>query len=174
MVVVRFIESDIVLSINDIVACVDIVSLEDHFKDFRLVHGSFLHEVDDFILNNDGVVNIVIQLNLNLVFHLTLLCKEILFLNWFCEIFVVFCEQVEFANMGPGVEPVTKRILSVESHVLSTLQKVNLMDLPLEVLPIENMRQPRKSIEEVEQNSADLPVPGEGIDEEDVPRERNH
>ncbi len=48
------------------------------------------------------------------------------------------------------------------------------MDLSFKVLPIEDMRQPCEGIEEVKHDCSYLPVPAEGIDEEKVPRKRNH
>jgi len=91
MVVIRFIESDIVLSINNEIACVNVVSFHDHIKYFWLMNSSFFHEVDGFILDHESMVTIVVQLNLEFVFQLTLFSQEILIFCWFSEILVVLC-----------------------------------------------------------------------------------
>ena len=47
------------------------------------------------------------------------------------------------------------------------------MDLFIEMLPIESMRQPSIHAGEVKNGGSNLPSPREGVNEEDVPRERN-
>ncbi len=107
MVVIRLIESDIVLSINDEVASINIVTLENHLEHLWLMNCTFLHEIDNFILDNNSMVDIVIELYLHFIFHLTSLRQEILLFNWFCEVLIVFSQQVKLADMGPGVKPIT-------------------------------------------------------------------
>jgi len=45
------------------------------------VDDSFLHERDAFILLSDGVLHVVVQLNLNLVLKLASLGQELLAIN---------------------------------------------------------------------------------------------
>lgn len=101
MVVVRLIESDIVFCIDDEVTCVDVVTLHCPFKYFWLVNSSFLHEIYYLILYSDGMVYIVVQLHLELILKLPFLGQKVFLLNWISEIFVIFCEEIHFANMGP-------------------------------------------------------------------------
>ena len=51
-VVVGLIEPDIVLCVDHVVARVDVVALQHLLEDLWLVHGAFLHEVDDLVLNH--------------------------------------------------------------------------------------------------------------------------
>ena len=75
-VLVGLVEAHCFCSVDYEVACVDIVALHDHFEDFRLMYLTFLHEVNDLVLNCDRVVRIVIQLSLQLIFELTVLLEE--------------------------------------------------------------------------------------------------
>lgn len=159
MVVVGFVESDVVFSVNDEVACVNVVSFKNHLEDFRLMHSTFLHEVDNFILDNDGMIYVVIELHLNFVLKLSLLGQEVLLLNRFSEIFVVLSQEVELANVGPRVESITHWILGVESNILATSQQKDFVNFSLEVLPVKNMRQPSKATESVENRCCYLPTP---------------
>lgn len=61
---VRLVEPDVMLCIDYKVTSVNVVSFNYLFKDFWLVNSSLLHKVNDFILHNNGVINIVIHLNL--------------------------------------------------------------------------------------------------------------
>ncbi len=53
VVVTWFVEPEVMLSVDYEVTCVDVVSLENHFKYFWMMNSALFHEVDDFILNND-------------------------------------------------------------------------------------------------------------------------
>lgn len=56
-----------VVGVDREIACVDIVSLQYLLKNFRLMNGTFFHKVDDLILLNDGVLGVVVKLNLDLI-----------------------------------------------------------------------------------------------------------
>ena len=43
---------------------IDIVTLHYHLEYFWLVNCSFFHKVDDFVLDSDRMIHIVIKLNL--------------------------------------------------------------------------------------------------------------
>ena len=101
VIVVRLVESNTVVCINDEIAGVDVVSLHDHFEDLRLVHSTLLHEIYDLILYHNSVINVVVKLNLQFILKLTCLVQEFLIFNGFCEILVVLSEEVEFANVCP-------------------------------------------------------------------------
>ena len=75
-VLVRLVEAHRLLRVDYEVACVNIVTLHDHIEDFRLVYLTFLHEVNNLVLNSDRMVRIVIQLGLQFVFELTVLLEE--------------------------------------------------------------------------------------------------
>ena len=47
------------------------------------------------------------------------------------------------------------------------------MDLSFQVFPVENVRKPSTTIAEVEINELKLPTEAKGIDDEDVPGERD-
>ena len=166
---VRLIEPDIMFCVDYEVTRINVVPFENHLKDFRLVHSSLLHEIDNLILHNNCVIHVVVQLNLNFVLKLPLLCQKVLFIYWFCEVLVVFCEQVELTNMAPRVEPIAQWILGEESHVLAASKNENLMDFALKVLPVEDVGKPCKAVETVEKRQGHLPTPAERIHEKDVP-----
>ena len=96
-----FVESLIVLGVDGEVRCVDIVSLHYHIEDLRLMHCSFLHEIDNLVLYNLALVYIVIKLDLEFVLQLSVLLEEVFILNWIGEVLVVLCQQVDFIVVGP-------------------------------------------------------------------------
>lgn len=71
------------------VSRVDVVALEHHLQNLRLVHGTFLHQVQDLILLSDGVVHVVVKLELHLVLELPVLLERLLVLGGIGEILVV-------------------------------------------------------------------------------------
>lgn len=78
--------------VNGEVRCVDVVAFEHHFEDLWLMDLSFLHEHDDLVLLGDGLFNIVIKLDLNFVFNLSLFSEEIFILWWESEVFAIFSQ----------------------------------------------------------------------------------
>ena len=86
------------------------------------------------------MVSIVIKLDLSLVFELTSLSQEVFLFNRLSEVFVVFGEKVEFTNMGPGVEPISHRALSVDTDILASSKQVELVNLLIEMLPVHDVR----------------------------------
>lgn len=71
VIVIGLVESDIVLSVDNEVGGVNVVTLHDHLEDLWLMDGTLLHKVDNLILNHNCMINVVIELNLNFVFQLT-------------------------------------------------------------------------------------------------------
>lgn len=122
MVVAWLAESDVVLSVDNEIAGVDVVSLKDLFEDFGLVHSALFHEVNDFILYDDCMVNVVVKLNLHFVLKLSCLVHEVLILNWVSKVFVVLSQEVEFANVSPRVESVSHWVLCIEPNVFTSSQ----------------------------------------------------
>ena len=59
--------TDSVVGVDSEVTCVNVVTLEYLLEHFRLVHRTFLHKVDNLILLDDGVLGVVVKLNLDLV-----------------------------------------------------------------------------------------------------------
>ena len=168
VIVVGLVESEIVLSVDDEVRCVNVVALNDHLKDLRLMHGALLHKVDDLVLDHHSVVHIVIQLHLHFILQLSCLVQELLVFNWFSEILVVLSEEVEFADVRPGVESVSEGVLSPDADVFASPEEVELVDLLLEVLPVEDVREPKEGVAQIEDHGGHLPRPGKRVDEEDV------
>ena len=173
VVVVGLIESDVVLGVDDEVGGVDVVALEDHVEDLRLVDGALLHEVDDLVLNHHRVVHIVVQLHLHFILQLTRLVQELLVLHWFGEILVILSKEVKLADVCPRVESVTEGVLRPYAYVLAATEEVELVDLLLQVLPVENVGQPREGIAQVEDHARQLPRPPKGVNEEDVVGKRD-
>ena len=120
------------------------------------------------------MVHVVVHLHLHFVLELALLVQELLLLHRFCEVLVVLSQQVHLADVAPRVEAVAHGILSQEAHVLASLEQKQFVDLPLQVFPVEGVREPGEAVEEVESDGLQLPTPAERIDEEHVPREGNH
>ena len=101
VVVVRLVKSDVVFGVDNEVRSINVVALEDHIEDLWLMHSALLHKVYDLVLNHNSVVNVIIKLNLHLILQLSGLVQELLVLNWLSEIFVIFSEKVELADMCP-------------------------------------------------------------------------
>ena len=119
---------DRVISVDNEIGSIDIVTFQYHFENFGLMNSSFFHEFNNFILLGDGMVYVVVKLNLHLVFELTGLGQEI-FIFWrISEILTVFGDKVEFADMGPRVVSVTHWVHGPNSNVLSTSKQVHLMN----------------------------------------------
>ncbi len=62
---------------------------------------TFLHEVNDLILDDLAMIDIVVKLDLHLIFHLSILFEELLILYWVCKLLVVFCYQVDLIIVCP-------------------------------------------------------------------------
>jgi len=75
--------------------------------------------------------------------------------------------------MGPGVVPVTHGVLSDDSHILASSEEEDLVDLLIQMLPVQGVGDPSQGIGQVKDGGGQLPAPVEGVDEEKVPRERN-
>jgi hypothetical protein len=110
------------LSVDGEVARVDIVSLHDHFKDFGLMNGTLLHEVDDLILDCDGVVDVVVKLHLKLVLQLSVLLQEVFVVDGISKVLIIFSKKIHLAVVGPGVEAVSHGVLCPNAHVLTATE----------------------------------------------------
>jgi len=168
VVVVGLVESDVVFGVNNEVRSVNVVALENHIEDFWLMHSALLHEVYYFILDHYGMIDVIIELDLQFILQLAGLCEELLVFDGIREVLVVLCEKVEFANVCPGVESVTHGVLSPDSDVFATAQQEELVDLSFQVLPVEHVGKPGESVAQIEDHGGDLPGPGEGVHEEKV------
>lgn len=122
-VLVGLIEAHGLSGVDSEVARVDIVALHDHIEDFRLMNSAFFHEVDHLILNCKSMVNIVIQLDLELVFELTVLLQEGLVVYGIGKVHVVFSEQVHLTVVGPRVEPISHGVLRPNAAVLTASEE---------------------------------------------------
>ena len=125
-----------VVSVDHKVRSIDIVTLKNHLEDFRLVHSTFLHKLNHLVLHSDLVIDVVVQLGLHLILELTSFRQEI-FIFWrHGEVLTVLGDEIEFADMGPGVESVTHWVHGPDSNILSTSEKVHLMDLLVQRFPV--------------------------------------
>ena len=113
-------KSDGVICIYDEVRGVDVVAFQDHLEHFWLMNGTFFHEVDDLILDDNSMVDIVIKLYLNFILELTSFVEELLVVYWISKVLAVFSDQVEFTNVGPTVESVSHWVHGPDSYVLSS------------------------------------------------------
>ena len=119
-VFVWFGEAQRLLCVDDEVARVDVVAFQDHFEYLGLVHSAFLHERDDLVLHSDGMVDIVIELNLHLILQLSVLLEEVFVIDWVRKVLVIFREQVDLTVVGPRVETIPHWVLCPNTHVLSS------------------------------------------------------
>lgn len=147
---------------------VDVISLQHHLEHFWLVNRAFLHKVHDFILLGYCVINIVVYLNLNLILELAGFVQEVLIIDGVGEIFTVFGQEVELADMGPRIEPVSHWVHGPESDILASSQEVHFVDLLVQMLPVEGLRQPGETASEIQEREGDLPFPHEGVHKENV------
>jgi len=79
-----------VVGVDREVSGVDVVSLEDHLQNFRLMHGTFLHQVQNLVLLSNRVVDVVVQLELHLVLKLSVLLQRGFLLHWVSKVLVIF------------------------------------------------------------------------------------
>lgn len=156
---VRLVESDTMICVYAEVTCIDVVSFHNHLEDLRLIYCALLHEVYDLVLNNNCMIHVVIKLNLQLVLQLADLIKELLLFHWLREIFIVFGQEVHFTDVSPRVESITHWVASIYSHVLATSEKVQFVNLPLEMFPVEYVRHPEENVCEIEDALSELPRP---------------
>ncbi len=101
MVVIRLVESNVVLSVDAEVTRVDVVALHHHLEDLWLMHFALFHEVDNFVLDHDCVVCIVLNLDLELILKLSLLCHNLFGFSRLSKILIVFGKEVHFTDMCP-------------------------------------------------------------------------
>ena len=87
-------------SVDHVVRCVDVVSSQDHFKDFRLVDVALLHKVDDFVVHCNVLILEVLSLYLELIPQTTLFGHK-LRLVFVCKLQIVFSQQVQFIDVDP-------------------------------------------------------------------------
>lgn len=147
---VGFVESHVVSGVDHVITSINIVSLHDHLKDLRLVNSSFLHEVNDLILNHHSVIDVVFKLYLDFVLKLSVLLQDLLIFNRVSEILIIFSQQVHFAVVSPRVESISKRILCPNSDVLATLEKQKSVEFLVKTLPVHHMGHPREAVDGVE------------------------
>lgn len=163
--------SDRVISVDNEVRGIDIVTFAYHLKDLWLMNCSLFHKLNNFILMSDGMIDIMVQLNLNFVFELTSLVHEVLILWDCCEVFTILGQKIELGDVSPRVEFVSHGVHGPNTHILATSKKVHLVDLPIKRLPVKSHRHPGEAIGKVEKRKSNMPFPHQGIDEENVPTE---
>ena len=81
---------------------------------------SFFHERDAFILLSDGVLHVVVQLNLNLVLKLASLGQELLAINVLNESVIILRDKFHLTNVGPRVMAIAHGALGPDTDVLSS------------------------------------------------------
>jgi len=141
-VLVWLVETKCFLSVDGEVARVNIVALHDHLEDFGLMNSTLLHEVDDLILDCDGVINVVVKLHLKLVLKLSVFLEEVFVVDGISKVFIIFSKEIHLAVVGPRVESVSHRVLRPNSHVLAATKKEKSMDLLVETFPVKNVGHP--------------------------------
>jgi hypothetical protein len=146
-----------VCSVDFKVTCVDIVTLHHHLEHFRLMHGTLLHKVDYLVLDCDSMVDVVVELDLELVLQLPVLLQKLLLVYGVGEVFIVFGKETGFADVGPVVELVSHGILGPDTQVLATSEQEELMDLLVEVFPVEHVGNPGQTVGKIEARKSELP-----------------
>lgn len=157
IVVGRLVEADIVLGVDLEIAGINVVALHDHFEDLRLMHRTLLHEIQNLILHSDRLVHVVLHLQLQLVFQLTVLFQELLVFHWIGEILIILSQQVQLAVVDPGVVTVTERIHIPDAAVFATAEQEQLVDLLVKVAPVEHMGQPGQTVGCIHEGQSELP-----------------
>jgi hypothetical protein len=78
-----------VVGVHREVSRVNVVALEHHLQNLRLMDGTFLHKVQNLILLSDGVVHVVVKLELHLVLELPVLLERLLVLGGISKVLVI-------------------------------------------------------------------------------------
>ena len=130
------------MSVDGKVARVNIVALHNHLEYFGLMNSTLFHEVDDLILDCDGVVNVVVKLHLKLVLKLSVFLEEVFVIDGISKVFIIFSEEIHLAVVGPRVEAVSHWVLCPNTHVLAATEKEKSMDFLVETFPVKNVGHP--------------------------------
>ena len=152
---------------------VDVVALQHHLENLRLVHCAFLHKVDDLVLVVDRVIHIVVELSHHLVLQLAGLGHEVLVFRHEGEVFTIFSQQIELGNMCPREVAIAHGVHRPNSDVLTTTKQVHLVNFAIKRLPVLSQRHPGEAVRSVEDRERHLPFPHERINEEQVPTQRH-
>jgi len=86
------------------------------------MNGTLLHEVDDLILDCDGVVDVVVKLHLKLILQLSVLLQEVFVVDGISKVLIIFSKEIHLAVVGPGVEAVSHGVLRPNAHVLTATE----------------------------------------------------
>lgn len=135
-----------VIGVDREVTGINVVTLEDHFENLRLVDCTLLHETYDLVLLGYCLLNVVVQLDLNFILDLTGLGEEILVFRGERKVLSILGQEMELAHMSPRVIPITHWIHRPNSHILATPQQVHPVNFPVEILPIEGEGNPGKAV----------------------------
>lgn len=125
-------ESNRMVSVDNEVRCIDIVTFEHHLEDLWLMHCSLLHKLNDLVLLCNGMVHVMVKLGLNFVLELSCFRQEVLVLSWDSKVLSVLSEEVELADMCPGIVPVTHWVHGPDPNILSTSEQIHLMNFLIE------------------------------------------
>ena len=92
MVVIGLIESDIVFRVDLEVTGINIIALQNLLEDLWLVDGPLLHEVNDFVLHSDGMIDIIIELDLDLILQLTSFVHELFLISVLDKVLIILTD----------------------------------------------------------------------------------
>lgn len=76
IVVIAFLGSEIICSVDNEIGSIDVISLNDSFEEFWVMNNTLLHEIDNDILRNSTHFLQVITLNSEFVLELPFLFQE--------------------------------------------------------------------------------------------------
>lgn len=150
VVVSWFKHSDRVIGVDNKVGSINIVSFKGHLEHLWLMHCSFLHEEDNFILDYDRLIDIVIKLYLSLILELTSLVEEVLIIDWISEVLTIFGNEVELSDISPRVEPISHWVHGMDFNILTTSKQVQSVNFLIEMFPIEHLWHPCEAIGDIE------------------------
>lgn len=65
------------------------------------MHCALLHKADDLVLYSDGVIDVVIKLNLDFVFKLSILLEDLSIFDWVLKVVRVFSDKTDLSVVSP-------------------------------------------------------------------------
>ena len=68
LIEIRLQKSNIMLCVDNKIRCVYIIAFKHPLKKFRLMHHTFLHKVNYFILNSNKMLHPIVELTLHFIF----------------------------------------------------------------------------------------------------------
>lgn len=107
-VVITFLNSEVMGSIDDKVRSINVITLGDSFEELRVVHNTFLHEIDHDILRNGTHFLEIVALDTKFVLKLAFFCKELSVIS-VVKVLLISGERMELISFDPGYESISRK-----------------------------------------------------------------